>query len=145
MSSHLFPSDAWAAAFKDALNQNPAYKEAGKPWTHGAVAMVVAADPQLDLPRDMAVLLDVHAGECRAATYQEAEAARAQAPFVIEGSYTQWAGLIREGLDPVKALMQGKLKMTKGHLPTLIRYVESSKQLLVSAQTIPSQFRGAHA
>lgn len=145
MSSHLFPSEAWASAYKDALNQNPQYQEAGKPWTHGAVAMVVSADPRLDLPQDMAILLDVHAGICRNATYMEATAAREQAPFVIEGPYAQWARLIRQGEDPVKALMQGKLTMKKGHLPTLIRYVESSKQLLVSAQTVPSQFRGGDA
>ena len=42
---------------------------------------------------------------------------------------------------PIKALMQGKLKLTKGHLPTMIRYVESSKQLLSSAQSVQSEFR----
>jgi hypothetical protein len=37
--------------------------------------------------------------------------------------------------------MQGKLKLTKGHLPTMIRYVESSKQLLSSAQSVATEFR----
>src|SRR5262249_49692319 len=32
---HLFPSPEWAAAYKDAINQNEAYKTAGKDWTHG--------------------------------------------------------------------------------------------------------------
>jgi putative sterol carrier protein len=49
--------------------------------------------------------------------------------------------LIIENLDPIKALMQGKLKLTKGHLPTMIRYVESSKQLLSSAQAVQTEFR----
>ena len=116
------------------------YAVAGRDWTHGPVAMVVKADPAIGLEEDMAVLLDVHGGACRAADFMQADAARGRANFVIEGVYDRWATLIREGGDPIKALMQGKLKMTKGHLPTIIRYVDSSKQLLVSAQHVPADF-----
>ena len=51
--SHLFPSEAWATAYMDAINANPKYKEAGKEWTHGAVAMIVKADPSLGIETDM--------------------------------------------------------------------------------------------
>lgn len=139
--AHPFPSAPWASAYKDALNESARYAEAGKDWTHGAVAMVVRADEALGIAEDMAVLLDVDAGRCRDATYLPAEQARTQAPFVIEGSYERWATLIREGHDPIKTLMQGKLKMTKGHLPTIIRYVESSKALLACAQQVPTDFK----
>ena len=139
--AHLFPSEPWALAFKDAINDNPAYQQAGKDWTHGAVALVVKADPALDLAQDMALLLDVDGGRCRSASYGEAGGVTAPAAFVIEGSYGRWRSLIEEGLDPIKTLMQGKLKMTKGHLPTMIRYVESSKQLLASAQRVDTAFR----
>jgi putative sterol carrier protein len=138
---HLFPSEAWASAFRDAINANPRYAETGKDWTHGAVALVVRAEPAIGIERDMAIVVDAHEGKCRAATYGDAEPARAEAPFVIEGLYDRWASLIREGHDPIKALMQGKLKMTKGHLPTLIRFVESSKAMLASAQSVPTEFR----
>ena len=46
--SFIFPSVEWASAYKDALNGSAAYKQAGKDWTHGVVAMVVKADPALD-------------------------------------------------------------------------------------------------
>ena len=143
MTAHLFPSEAWADAYRDALNDNPAYAEAGKDWTHGTVAMVVKADAALGIDIDMAVLLDVDSGSCRAASYVDAARARQEAAFVLEGTYARWATLIEQGDDPIKTLMQGKLKMTKGHLPTLIRYVESSKQLLASAQRVPTEYRSA--
>jgi putative sterol carrier protein len=139
--AHSFPSEAWAAAYKVAINGNETYKTAGKDWTHGAVGMVVKADPSIGIEQDMAVLLDVHAGVCNDATYLTADKARSSAPFVIEGPYDNWKKLIVENQDPIKALMQGKLKLTKGHLPTIIRYVESSKQLLASAQTVDTQFK----
>lgn len=139
--AHMFPSNAWAVAFRDAINANARYAETGKDWTHGAVALVVKADAALGIERDMAIVVDAHQGKCSAATYGEADAARTQAPFVIEGLYDRWQTLLREGGDPIKALMQGKLKMTKGHLPTLIRFVESSKAMLGSAQQVPTEFR----
>lgn len=143
MAKHLFPSEPWASAYRDALNSNPKYAKAGRDWTHGAVAMVVRADADLGLNEDMAVLLDVHAGTCRSATYMPAPAARDAAGFVIEGLYGQWAALIRDDLNPIKVLMQGKLKMTKGRLPTLLRYVESSNQLLASARLVDTEYRQA--
>ena len=139
--SHLFPSDAWASAYQTAVNQNPQYKSAGKDWTHGKVALVVKADASISIDQDMAVLLDVSAGSCNSATYTSGEQARASAAFAVEGPYDNWKRLIVENEDPIKALMQGKFKLTKGHLPTLIRYVESSKQLLASAQNVATQFR----
>jgi putative sterol carrier protein len=139
--SHLFPSDAWAAAYQQAVNDNPLYKTAGKDWTHGKVALIVKADASIDLAHDMAILLDVNAGVCHGAAYMTGEQARKDAAFAVEGPYDNWKRLIIENQDPIKALMQGKLKLTKGHLPTMIRYVESSKQLLASAQSVGTDFR----
>ena len=138
--AHKFPSDAWAAAYKEALNANPKYAVAGKDWTHGAVALVIKAQPEIGIDSAVAVLLDVDSGKCRDARYLPAEEARQTAPFVIEGTYARWQTLLQEGGDPIKALMQGKFKLTKGHLPTIIRYVESSRQLMASAQLVPTEF-----
>ncbi len=138
--AHRFPSEAWTVAYKDAVNGNPNYKEAGKDWTHGTVAMVIKADPAVDLPLDMAMLLDVHGGECRSTSYLEADQAKQSAAFVIEAGYDRWKEVIEGKLDPTKAMMQGKLKLTKGHLPTMIRYVQSSKQLVISAAQVPTEF-----
>ena len=139
--AHLFPSDTWATAYKDAVNANPRYASAGKDWTHGTVALIVKADPALQIDQDMAILLDVNAGVCNGASYITGADARDKAAFAVEGPYDNWKKLIVENQDPIKALMQGKLKLTKGHLPTMIRYVESSKQLLSSAQNVSTEFR----
>ena len=104
-------------------------------------ALIVRADASIGIEQDMGILLDVHAGHCRGATYQPAETARTDAAFAVEGPYDNWKTLITQNGDPIKALMQGKLRLTKGHLPTIIRYVESSKQLLSSAQNVQTEFR----
>jgi putative sterol carrier protein len=136
-----FPSPEWMAAYKDAINANAEYKKAGKDWTHGVVAMVVKAEPSVGIPEDLAMFLDVEAGECRACTLMTGKEAEEKAPFVVVASYAQWKQVIKKEIDPTKALMQGKLKLTKGHMPTMVKHVNASKQLVESTTRVPTKFR----
>lgn len=136
-----FPSNEWVAAYRDAINANPEYKKAGKDWTHGVVAMVVKAEPSLGIDEDLAMALDVHEGTCRGCKLLPAKEAEATAPFVVVASYAQWKQVIKREIDPTKALMQGKLKLTKGHMPTMVKYVNASKQLVESTAHVPTKFR----
>jgi putative sterol carrier protein len=138
-----FPSPEWVAAYKDAINANPEYAKAGKDWTHGVVAMVVKAEPSAGINEDQAMWLDVHEGRCRdCKLIVPATKAVEDAPFVVTASYAQWKQVIRKEIDPTKALMQGKLKLSKGHMPTMVKYVNASKQLVESTSRVPTRFRG---
>ena len=136
-----FPSPEWMAAYKSAINANPDYKKAGKDWTHGVVAMVVKAEPTLGLPEDLAMWLDVDSGTCKECVLMPAREAESKAPFVVVASYAQWKQVIKKELDPTKALMQGKLKLAKGHMPTMVKHVNASKQLVESTTRVPTKFR----
>lgn len=134
-----FPSAEWCASYKEAINGNAGYKTAAKDWTHGAVAMVVTAEPAIGIAEDMAMLLDLDRGtcrECRLVSRSEAETA----PFVIVANYARWKEVIRGLLDPTKGMMQNRLKLTKGHMPTMVKFVTASKELVVSTQRVPTQF-----
>jgi putative sterol carrier protein len=135
-----FPSPEWAAAYKDAINASPAYKTAGKDWTHGAVAFVVKADPAIGIVEDTGLWLDVHQGECRDCKLVSAKEAEA-APYVIVATYALWKTVIRGELDPTKGMMQAKLKLTKGHMPTMVKYVTASKELVAATSKVPTKFR----
>jgi len=134
-----FPSAEWCAAYKDAINANTNYQTAGRDWTHGPVAMVVTAEPSIGLPEDMAMWLDVHQGQCRDCHLVSREEANT-APFVLVASYARWKEVIRKELDPTKGMMQNKLKLTKGHMPTMVKYVTASKQLVESTSRVPTEF-----
>lgn len=136
----VFPSAEWAAAYKDALNASAAYKQAGKDWTHGVVAMVVKADPALGIAEDTAMWLDVHGGECRDCKLMPATQAEAAA-FIIVADYPRWKSVIKKELDPIKGMMQGKLKLTKGHMPTIVKYVQSSRELVETTSKVPTLFK----
>ena len=138
--SHVFPSPEWAAAYQHAINNNPKYQEAGKDWTHGAVAMVVKADPALGIDEDMALWLDIERGHCKECRLLAAKDAT-DAPFIIVADYARWKTVIKRELDPIKAMMQNKLKLTKGHMPTMVKYVNSSRELVETTALVATKFR----
>jgi len=136
-----FPSAEWAAAYHQAINQNALYQKAAADWNQGAFAFVCKPEPSLGLETAQGLVLDLALGRCNGVLYTTDPARIAEAPFVIEASYAQWKSVLRGEVEPIKAMLQGQLKLTKGHLPTIIRDVEGAKQLVLSASTIDSEFR----
>ncbi len=138
--AYEFPSEEWTQAFAAAVNDNEDYRKHGKPWTYGAVAMVISKTPEVGIEEDTGMILDVDQGVCRGTQYVKGMDAVQEAPFIIVAPYARWKQVIRGEVDPIKAMMEGKLKMTKGHLPTMLRFVESSRALVVSATKVPTLF-----
>ena len=136
--SIAFPSDEWVQAFFTAINESPEYKEGGKPWTYGVTALVVNAQPEIGLPEAYGIWLDLHEGVCREAHHCTADEAQA-APFCIFGDYARWKQVIHKELEPVKGMMQGKLKL-KGDLPKIVRYVRASSRLTDISAEVGGKF-----
>jgi putative sterol carrier protein len=135
--SIAFFSSEWIAKYKDAINGNPDYKSAAADWTHGVVALVCKAQAPA-MPADVGIWLDLDRGACREAkAVSVAEAATA--PFCITGEYARWKQVLKKELDPIKGMLQGKLKL-KGDLPTIVREVRSAQALVNSAASLDTQF-----
>jgi len=134
-----FPSEEWTVAYREALNNSEAYREAGKNWTHGPIALVVKADPAIGLEKDTAFILDLHEGVCRKAWLTEDMAEAEQQPFCITGNYGQWKQVIRKELDPIRGMMQGKLKL-KGNLPVIVRFVKAAQELVNATSVVDTHF-----
>ncbi len=130
-------SDEWIKAYKDAINGSK-YKEAGKDWRAGAVSLVILKNPDVGLMDDAGIWLDLHEGVCRDAFLCDRAKATA-APFCITGEYSQWKQVMLKELDPIKGMMQGRLKL-KGDLPTIVRYVKAAQELVNAASTLDTEF-----
>jgi putative sterol carrier protein len=132
-----FPSEEWLKEYVQRINDSEGYREAAATW-EGDVAYVIEAEPDKGVAGDTWAWLDLWHGECREGklvTPDEGEKAR----FVIRAPYSRWKEVIKKELDPVKGMMQGKLKL-KGDLPTIIRYVKAANELVNLAQTVPTEF-----
>lgn len=135
-----FPSKEWADAFKDAVNANEAYRKAAANWTEGAVAFVCRESPEHGIDDEQGMVLDLRQGECRGVVYTDDFEEWEKAPFVIEADYDDWKSVIKSEVDPILAMMQGMLKLAQGDLPTMLRDIEASKQLVVSASHVDTDF-----
>jgi len=133
-----FPSAEWVEEFKRQINLSEGYKKAGATWSAGAVALVISAKPEIGINEDFAMWLDLHQGVCRDAKRVGFEEAQ-KAPFCITGDYARWKQVIKKELEPVKGMMQGKLKL-KGDLPTIVRYVKASQELVECTTRIETKF-----
>ncbi len=133
-----FPSLEWVEEFKRQINLSDGYKKSGSTWTAGPVALVTSAKPEIGLNEDVGIWLDLHQGVCRDAKIVSVTEAQ-KAPFCITGDYARWKQVIKKELEPVKGMMQGKLKL-KGDLPTIVRYVKASQELVECTTKIETKF-----
>jgi len=133
-----FPSAEWVEEYKKQINSSEGYKKAAATWTAGAVALVTSAKPEIGLNEDVGIWLDLHQGVCREAKIVTGEEAQ-KAPFCITGDYARWKQVMKKELEPVKGMMQGKLKL-KGDLPTIVRYVKASQELVECSTRIDTKF-----
>ena len=133
----LFPSDEWIRTYGERINASPEYQEAAATW-EGAVAFVFEAEPDRGVPEDLCAYLDLWHGECRGARMVDPEEG-GRAPYVIRAPYSRWKEVLRGDLDPVKAMMQGKLKV-RGDLPTIVRHVRAANELVHLTMQVPTEF-----
>src|SRR5262245_5114908 len=133
-----FPSEEWLNDYVGLINDSSDYREAAATW-EGDVTYVFEAEPDKGIPNDLYAWLDLWHGQCRGSKYDVPAEEGAAAKFVIRAPYTRWKEVIRKELDPVKGMMQGKLKL-KGDLPTIVRYVKAANVLVNLAGSVPTQF-----
>ncbi len=133
----LFPSEDWLQEYVSRINSSEAYREAAKGW-EGDITFVFEAEPDKGVPQDIFAWLDLWHGECRQARIVPAEEGE-KAAFVIRAPYSRWKQVIKKELDPIKAMMTGKMRL-KGHLPTIVRYVKAANELVNLAGSVPTEF-----
>jgi putative sterol carrier protein len=132
-----FPSEPWIREFVDRINASEAYREAAATW-EGEVAFVIEAEPDKGVPEDVWALLDLWHGECRGGGVTDPERGEG-APYLIRAPYSRWKEVLRGELDPVKGMMQGKLRL-RGDLQTIVRYVRAANELVRLTREVDTEF-----
>jgi len=133
----VFPSDEWLRIYRERINGSPDYREAAADW-EGDIAFVFEAEPDKRVPVDLWAWIDLWHGECRDARMVAPDEGE-RAPYVIRAPYTRWKDVLMGDLDPVKGMMQGKLKL-QGDLPTIIRYVRAANELVHLTGSVSTEF-----
>ena len=130
----VWPSEEWMVVYRDLINASAEYREAAHDW-EGSVVYHFQAEPDKHLGEDVYGLFDLWHGECREARQITADEAE-QAEFVISAPYSIWKQVMKKEIEPIRALMQGRLKM-KGDLAKAVRYTKASLLLQDIATNVP--------
>jgi putative sterol carrier protein len=132
-----FPTDPWFQDFIARINASQEYRAAAENW-EGDVAFVIEAEPDKSVPENIWALLDLWHGECRGGGIID-ETRGSAARYVIRAPYSRWKEVIRGTLEPVRGMMQGKLKL-QGDLATIVRNVQAASALVRIVGQVDSVF-----
>lgn len=118
-----FGTVSFYEAMAEALNDDPAWEEKGKPIS---CAMIYSYGP----PVDKAFLVNFEAGRVTEVTELASVHDRdGDAEFVISGSADAWKAVLRKQLKPATAMATGKLKV-KGKQTYLLRNMAAFSHIL---------------
>jgi putative sterol carrier protein len=115
----------------------PEYQEAAADW-EGDIAFLVEAEPDKGVATDVWGYLDLWHGACRGGGVVEAQKGQT-AQYVIRAPYSRWKEVVQGDLDPVRAMMQGKLRV-QGDLPTIVRNVRAANELVDLTSKVDTVF-----
>ena len=132
-----FPSEEWFQSLIEAINASQEYAEYAATW-EGDVVFHIEAEPDKGLPADVHGLLDLWHGGCRGGGIVEQTRATS-AEFVVRAPYSRWKDVIQGDLEPIKGLVQGKLRV-RGDLPKILRYVKGTQELAYIAGRVDTTF-----
>jgi putative sterol carrier protein len=133
-------SETWAAAAAQSIRASANYSKAAATW-EGAIVFKLQADPGLGVAEARSAFFDLWHGECRSARAASAADLEAAAYIIAADAFT-WQQVMAGKLEPIAGLLRGKLKLNKGNVAVLARYVLAAKEMVVCASSVPTRFPG---
>jgi len=125
-----FGSKEWLDAYVKMYNSRPELQEALKDLT-AKVAYEFSDRP--DIPPKY-----VHIDKGVVTDYGEVDA-ESSMEYVIRANYDIWKSMTLGELDPMNALMAGKVKVT-GNMAALLKHAEGFKQTFEVVEALPTTF-----
>jgi putative sterol carrier protein len=126
----------WVEAYKQQVRESFPYKKAAAAWEGDMTLFIQGRDSALC--EDRYIYMDLWHGEARDIRLVSAEEGN-QAKFVITGGYERWKQVVKGTLEPIKGMMQGKLKL-RGNLAYVVRFVGAAKELVNCTTKVPTRF-----
>ena len=119
--TYPFPSQDWATALKDTLNQDEQYARIAREW-EGELLISIDMKDQNEEPQVMTFFLDLWHGQCCKAALLSDSDDIPDAKFKLSASRERMLAILRAELDPVQAMMTRQLKV-EGPMGYLLRNV----------------------
>lgn len=130
--------EEWARAWGEELTKSEIYRTAAASW-EGSMVFGMHPDEELGVTTPRRIFLDLWHGVCREAR-AAGEDDLAAAPYVITAAAAVWKEVLEGRIEPLWAVMSGRLKLARGSVARLLPYVNAAKELLAAARRVPTEF-----
>jgi putative sterol carrier protein len=134
----VFPSEEWTAAWVALANGSEEFEASGRGFS-GTIVLVVEADQCAASSGPVYLRLAGTEGKWVNHDFGRSEMLLEGASFVLRGPYRDWKTLIRQEIHPIKALLQGKIRI-RGHLPEFLKWTRAMTILTELAGEIDTEF-----
>lgn len=131
-------TEEWVKAWQEKINANVQYRQSARGW-EWPIILILEKDPSVGLDEDRAVFLDLYHGDCREARVATREDF-SETPFIISGDLNVWKQVLGRRLDPISAIIRGRMKLIKGNMSTLSAYVTAAKYLVESSLELETEY-----
>lgn len=130
-----FLSEEWLAEYKDRLNSNPDYAEAGETW-EGDLIFQIDVDG-VSIREPIRAYMDLWHGECREARVAGPEDT---AELTYSASIENWKKLLGGEIGPIRGIISRKFKLD-GSMSKVMRYIKAAQVKVETAATIPTRYQ----
>ncbi|AXL91887.1 hypothetical protein C4J65_29025 [Streptomyces sp. CB09001] len=134
----VFPSADWLNSYVGLINSSEEFEEAARTF-QAEIAFVFEAEEERGLRADVWCHTEFGEGRCKSAAYDVGREGAGDTTFVIRAPYSVWKSVIEGETDPIEGMLDGDLMVT-GHLPTLLKYVRATDELVSLAAQVSSSF-----
>lgn len=132
----VFPSYEWMKELVEMLNANEEYRKAAANY-EGVMALMITAE-EGKLEKDMLGYAHPYHGEI--VEYGMWDDLEGKNPmFIISAPYSTWKSVVRGEIDPMGAVMKGKIKI-KGDMAQMLRRTQGSQIMMEAMKKIDTQF-----
>lgn len=138
----LFPSEAWVDAWVAAANADAAFRDAGRGWA-GSVGAVFGAD-ELMPAGPVFLRLDGEEGRWDGHALGTEANLLDGAVFTLSASYRIWKLIMSGELDPLRGLVQGRVRV-RGQLSSLLGRISALNAMMRLAGTLDTTYLGDSA
>jgi len=130
-----FDSNEWTKELSRQLNESKDCERSAKDWEGDFISMV---EPDDSFRGQVFLYLGLLHGKSPDAAMVASETER-KAEFTIRAPFGTWRKVIEGKLDPIQAMMTGKLKL-RGNLMKVMRYPKAAKEIITCCSKIPTDF-----
>lgn len=134
----LYPSDDWIKELDRICNEDPEFKVAAGSFGGKFIFQIEKEPGKLDETAYLSIRVkDGVSSEARALSSLDEVP---DADYIVTGKYSAWKNVVQAKLEPLRAIMTRKLKLTKGSQLKILKEVKLTLKIMNNCVKVDAEY-----